>query len=162
MKLKCPILLMPLDTIFQENYHAFYPSEPFRITRFKMRHPVLEDQLLLKFIYSQKATKFCEISTVDLSYVVMFMVFVVLGGVFQAHRCELNFFKISQDLIKVRNIGYLRLDTFSMYHLNMHGANCYRQTLGAGAYRDFCKYGSTAVRQQRNSNTSLCSNPSTN
>ena len=26
--------------------------------------------LLLKFIYSEKATKFCEISTVDLSYVV--------------------------------------------------------------------------------------------
>ena len=40
MKLKCPILLKPLDTIIQENYHASYPSEPFRITRFKMRHPV--------------------------------------------------------------------------------------------------------------------------
>ena len=40
MKLKCPILLKPLDTIIQENYHAFYPSEPFRITHFKMRHPV--------------------------------------------------------------------------------------------------------------------------
>ena len=26
---------------------------------------------LVKFIYSEKATKFCEISTVDLSYVVM-------------------------------------------------------------------------------------------
>ena len=26
--------------------------------------------LVLKFIYSEKATKFCEISTVDLSYVV--------------------------------------------------------------------------------------------
>ena len=40
MKLKCPILLKPLDTIIQENYQPFYPSEPFRITRFKMRHPV--------------------------------------------------------------------------------------------------------------------------
>ena len=40
MKLKCPILLKPLDTIIQENYHVFYHSEPFRITRFKMRHPV--------------------------------------------------------------------------------------------------------------------------
>ena len=26
--------------------------------------------MILKFIYSEKATKFCEISTVDLSYVV--------------------------------------------------------------------------------------------
>ena len=41
MKLKCPILLKPLDTIIQENYQPFYPSEPFRITRFKMRHPVV-------------------------------------------------------------------------------------------------------------------------
>ena len=41
MKLKCPNLLKPLDTIIQENYQPFYPSEPFRITRFQMRHPVL-------------------------------------------------------------------------------------------------------------------------
>ena len=40
MKLKCPILLKPLDTIIQENYQSCYPSEPLRITRFKMRHPV--------------------------------------------------------------------------------------------------------------------------
>ena len=40
MKLKCPILLKPLDTMIQENYWSFYPSEPFRITRFTMRHPV--------------------------------------------------------------------------------------------------------------------------
>ena len=40
MKLKCPNL-KPLDTIIQENYQSFYPSKPFRITRFKMRHPVL-------------------------------------------------------------------------------------------------------------------------
>ena len=42
MKLKCPNLLKPLDTIIQENYQPFNPSEPFRITRFQMRHPVLE------------------------------------------------------------------------------------------------------------------------
>jgi hypothetical protein len=40
MKLKCPNLLKPLDTIIQENHQPFYPSEPFRITRFQMRHPV--------------------------------------------------------------------------------------------------------------------------
>ena len=39
MKLKCPCLLKPLETINQENYQPFYPSEPFRITRFQMRHP---------------------------------------------------------------------------------------------------------------------------
>ena len=41
MKLKIPNYLKPLDTIIQENYQLFYPSEPFRITRFKMRHPVI-------------------------------------------------------------------------------------------------------------------------
>ena len=40
MKLKCPNLLKPLDTIIQENHQPFYPSEPFRILRFQMRHPV--------------------------------------------------------------------------------------------------------------------------
>ena len=40
MKLKCPILLNPLDTITQENDQPLYPSEAFRITRFTMRHPV--------------------------------------------------------------------------------------------------------------------------
>jgi hypothetical protein len=40
MKLKCPPLLKPLPTIFQENFQSFYPSEPFRIYHFTMRHPV--------------------------------------------------------------------------------------------------------------------------
>jgi hypothetical protein len=40
IKLKCPIFLKPLDTIIQENYQPFYSSDPFRITRFKMRHSV--------------------------------------------------------------------------------------------------------------------------
>ena len=34
--------LKPLDTIIQENYQPFYPSEPFRILRFQIRHPVLD------------------------------------------------------------------------------------------------------------------------
>jgi hypothetical protein len=33
-------LLKPLDTVIQENNQTFYPSKPFRITRFNMRHPV--------------------------------------------------------------------------------------------------------------------------
>ena len=48
MKLKCPNLLKPLDTIIQENYQPFYPSEPFRILRFQMRHPVC--WIFLKFV----------------------------------------------------------------------------------------------------------------
>jgi hypothetical protein len=40
MKLKCPNLLKPLGTLIQENYWSFYPSEPFRIPIFNMRHPV--------------------------------------------------------------------------------------------------------------------------
>ena len=40
MKLKCPNLVKPLDTIIQENYQHFYPSKLFRITRFNMRHPI--------------------------------------------------------------------------------------------------------------------------
>ena len=40
MKLKCPLLLKPLATIVQENSQSFYPSEPFRISHFTMRHPV--------------------------------------------------------------------------------------------------------------------------
>ena len=41
MKLKCPLLLKPLATIVQENSQPFYPSEPFRIIHFTMRHPVV-------------------------------------------------------------------------------------------------------------------------
>ena len=41
MKHKHPNLLMPLGTIIQENYWSFYPSEPFRILLFNMRHPVV-------------------------------------------------------------------------------------------------------------------------
>jgi hypothetical protein len=40
MKLKCPNLLKSVGTMNQENYWFFYLSEPFRIIRFNMRHPV--------------------------------------------------------------------------------------------------------------------------
>ena len=39
--MKCPYLLKSLGTLIQENYWSFYPSEPFRIIRFNMRHPVV-------------------------------------------------------------------------------------------------------------------------
>ena len=45
MKLKCPLLLKLVATIIQEKYHSFYPSQPFRIIRFTMRHPVIETAL---------------------------------------------------------------------------------------------------------------------
>ena len=35
-----PNLLKPIGTIIQENYQSFYPSEPFTLAHFKMRHPV--------------------------------------------------------------------------------------------------------------------------
>ena len=41
MKLKCPLLLKSLATLVQENSQSFYPSEPFRISHFTMRHPVI-------------------------------------------------------------------------------------------------------------------------
>ena len=49
MKLKCPLLLKPLATIVQENYQPFYPSEPFRITHFKMGHPVIHILIFQNF-----------------------------------------------------------------------------------------------------------------
>ena len=58
MKLKCPNLLKPLDTIIQENYQPFYPSEPFRFTRFNMRHPVLTLKALIRTRLAQKLRQF--------------------------------------------------------------------------------------------------------
>ena len=52
MKLKCPNLLKPLSTIFRENYQPFCPSEPFRILRFQMRHPVVSKLLKVKILIS--------------------------------------------------------------------------------------------------------------
>ena len=48
LKVKCPNLLKLLGTIIQENYQPFYPSEPFRITRFQMRHPVSSNAFDIK------------------------------------------------------------------------------------------------------------------
>jgi hypothetical protein len=39
-KLKCPHLLKPVGTIFQQKFWSFYTSEPFTLARFNMRHPV--------------------------------------------------------------------------------------------------------------------------
>ena len=40
MKIKRPLLLKPIATIVQENSQFFFPSEPFSISHFTMRHPV--------------------------------------------------------------------------------------------------------------------------
>ena len=58
MKRKCPNLLKPLDTIIQENNQPFYPSEPFRFTRFNMRHPVLTLKALIRTRLAQKLRQF--------------------------------------------------------------------------------------------------------
>ena len=46
---------------------------------------------MLKFIYPEKATKFCEISTVDLSYVVMVKSTVEISQNFVAFSEYMNF-----------------------------------------------------------------------
>ena len=46
---------------------------------------------MLKFIYSEKATNFCEISTVDLSYVVMVKSTVEISQNFVAFSEYMNF-----------------------------------------------------------------------
>ena len=48
-------------------------------------------QTFLKFIYSEKATKFCKISTVDLSYVVMVKSTVEISQNFVAFSEYMNF-----------------------------------------------------------------------
>ena len=45
MTQKSAILLKPVGTIIQENYLYFYTSEPFRILRFNMRHPVFQTNM---------------------------------------------------------------------------------------------------------------------
>ena len=46
---------------------------------------------VVKFIYSEKATKFCEISTVDLSYVVTVKSTVEISQIFVAFSEYMNF-----------------------------------------------------------------------
>ena len=51
--------------------------------------------MLLKFIYSEKATNFCEISTVDLSYEVMVKSTVEISQNFVGFSEYMNFIRIS-------------------------------------------------------------------
>ena len=57
MKHKSAILLKPQGTIIQENYLVFYPSEPFRILHFNMRHPV--DSMRMKRLLSNQLNVTC-------------------------------------------------------------------------------------------------------
>ena len=52
---------------------------------------ILSELTFLKFIYSEKATKFCEISTVDLSYVVTIKSTVEISQNFVAFSEYMNF-----------------------------------------------------------------------
>ena len=54
IKLKCPNLLNTLGTMIQENYWSFYPSEPFTLARFNMRHPVCYHNWQVKFWTRQR------------------------------------------------------------------------------------------------------------
>ena len=53
--------------------------------------PLEKSACMLKFIYSEKATKFCEISTVDLSYVVPVKSTVEISQNFVAFSEYMNF-----------------------------------------------------------------------
>ena len=55
------------------------------------RYVLTTKKLILKFIYSEKATKFCEISTVDLSYVVTVKCTVEISQNFVAFSEYMNF-----------------------------------------------------------------------
>ena len=59
---------------------------------------------MLKFIYSEKATKFCKISTVDLSYEVTVKCMVEISQNFVAFSEYMNF-----------NITYVSLKPFEVY-----------------------------------------------
>ena len=54
---------------------------------------------LLKFIYSEKATNFCKISTVDLSYVVTVKSMLEIWQMFLALSEYLNLIRMSNELI---------------------------------------------------------------
>ena len=48
----CWRLLRPANVTFsiiQENYQSFYPSEPFSLAHFKMRHPVIQFHKIISF-----------------------------------------------------------------------------------------------------------------
>ena len=58
----------------------------------------------LKFIYSEKATKFCEISTVDLSYVVPVKSTVEISQNFEAFSEYMNFTYIAFSVATFENV----------------------------------------------------------
>ena len=66
----------------------------------------------LKFLYSEKATKFCEISTVDLSYVVLVKSTVEISQNFVAFSDYMNFTNKSNQLKKVKNWNSFFVKTY--------------------------------------------------
>ena len=72
---------------------------------------------MIKFIYSEKATKFCEISTVDLSYVVLVKSTVEISQNFVAFSEYLNFTKDLQTIQKSMTRVILGLKR--AHHINM-------------------------------------------
>ena len=55
---------------FEFSFHVTLCFSFYKRATFKRRSYLGKNVFILKFIYSEKATKFCEISNVDLSYVV--------------------------------------------------------------------------------------------
>ena len=65
---------------------------------------------MLKFIYSEKATKFCKISTVDLSYVVTVKSTVEISQNFVAFSEYMNFTD-SMQIFTFRALHYILFNT---------------------------------------------------
>ena len=63
-----------------------------------MEKKTITNSITLKFIYSEKATKFCEISTLDLSYVVTVKSTVEISQNFVAFSEYMNFNVIIKNL----------------------------------------------------------------
>ena len=88
----------------------------------------------LKFMYSEKATKFCEISTVDLSYVVPVKSTVEISQNFGAFSEHMNFKKTAKKyfgkthVYKNQNICTLRYGFNTMYHGIMVALNLNRMS----------------------------------
>ena len=70
--------------IIQENYQPFYPSEPFRITRFQMRHPVAfvfagwDELVISNRIFFGKPTKYIRSQAFQLLKTVQIIIYSLL------------------------------------------------------------------------------------
>ena len=80
-----------------------------------MADPVYKKCVLLKFIYSEKATKFCEMSTILLSYVVPVKSKVEISQNFVAFSEYMNFNVKTKMEISSNFVAFSGYTNFSTY-----------------------------------------------